>query len=413
MKSGASLYEAVSIAIASLRAAKLRSFLTLLGIILSTATLIAVMSVIHGMDVYVAEKVTSMGVDGFTVVRMAFLGNFDPKKFMELLKKNPELTEEEFHFVREKATLVQELALRTGRAGSVGYANRRLEDIRITGGTSNLNVLNNLQVNQGRYFSAAEDRNRRMVAFIGADLKDEFFPSVDPIGKFIEIDGRPFEVVGIAKRIGSVFGESQDSFVHIPVETFFKMYGKRRSISYVARALSRDHLERAMDEVRSLIRAFRRLPAGREDNFMIVASDSILEVWDRLTGAIAATAVAVVSVFMVVGGVVIMNIMLAVVTERTMEIGIRKSLGARRTDILQQFLVESSVLAATGGLIGVLLAWSAAVIVRNATPVPMSVPASAVIVGVGLSAIVGLFFGIYPAAKASKLDPIQALRYEK
>jgi putative ABC transport system permease protein len=178
-------------------------------------------------------------------------------------------------------------------------------------------------------------------------------------------------------------------------------------------AIDQEHLQQAMDEVRVLLRAYRHLPPSRDDNFTIFAADSIMKAWDQLTSAIAATAVAVVSVFMVVGGVVIMNIMLAVVTERTVEIGIRKSLGARRRDILQQFLVESAVLSSCGGVAGVAIAWVAALIVRNTTPVPMALPPIAVFLGVGLSAIVGLFFGIYPAHRASRLDPIEALRAER
>jgi putative ABC transport system permease protein len=220
-------------------------------------------------------------------------------------------------------------------------------------------------------------------------------------------------VIGVAKAKGSVFGNSQDNFVTVPVETYFKMYGARRGMGYSALALDHAHLVRAQEEVRMLLRAYRQLKPKDEDNFSIVNSDSLVNFWEQLTGAIAATAVGVVSVFLVVGGVVIMNIMLAVVTERTHEIGIRKSVGARYRDILNQFLVESSMLAAAGGVAGVLLAWMVAVLVRNLTPVPMSVPMSAVVVGVALSTCVGLFFGIYPAQRAAKLDPIEALRAER
>jgi putative ABC transport system permease protein len=191
------------------------------------------------------------------------------------------------------------------------------------------------------------------------------------------------------------------------------MYGSRRGIGYNAVALDPAVMNAAQDEMRMLLRAFRHLAPGQDDNFGIVASESLMEIWKQLTGVIAATAIAIVSVFMVVGGVVIMNIMLAVVTERTHEIGIRKSVGARRSDILSQFLVESSVLAAAGGLLGVALAWIAAMVVRGATPVPMQLPASSIFLGVGLSAVVGLFFGVYPARSAALLDPIEALRMEK
>ncbi len=244
-------------------------------------------------------------------------------------------------------------------------------------------------------------------------MKNSLFGDADPIGKTFKLDGRPFTVVGVAVPKGSVFGQSQDGFVDIPAETYFRIYGSRTGISYSAKAVDQTVLEQAKDEVRMLLRARRHLRPGQDDNFSILSSDSLVGAWDRLTGAIAATAVAVVSVFMVVGGVVIMNIMLAAVTERTHEIGIRKSVGARRQDILNQFLVESSMLSGIGGLLGVLIAWLVAVLVRTFTPVPMSVPISAVLVGLALSTAVGLFFGIYPAHQASKLDPIEALRVER
>jgi len=204
-----------------------------------------------------------------------------------------------------------------------------------------------------------------------------------------------------------------DNFAMIPIETGMKIYGSREGLSYMAQAISQNHLFQAQDEIRMLLRAWRHLRPGQDDNFAVVSSDSLVSAWGQMTGAIAATAVAVVSVFMVVGGVVIMNIMLAVVTERTHEIGIRKSVGARRRDILYQFLVESATLSAAGGLAGVVMAWIAGLLVRTFTPIPMAMPAMAVFVGVALSATVGLFFGIYPAQRASRLDPIEALRFER
>jgi putative ABC transport system permease protein len=250
------------------------------------------------------------------------------------------------------------------------------------------------------------------VVFIGQDVKSTFFPHIDPLGKEIEIQGRPFLVVGVAKALGSVFGQSRDNFVMIPIETYFKMYGSRMGISYAAVAIDHAHLNQAQDEIRVLLRSYRKLGPKLDDTFAVISSDSFVSAWEKMTAAIAATAVAVVSVFMVVGGVVIMNIMLAVVTERTREIGIRKSVGARRVDILRQFLVESSLLAASGGMLGVLFAYGVTILVRSVTPVPMAMPLTAVAVGVGLSAVVGLFFGIYPASRAARLDPIEALRAE-
>jgi len=413
MSSRASYYEAAQIALQSLRAAKLRSFLTLLGIILSTTTLIAVMGIIHGMNVYVADKIADMGAGGFTVVRFAFFGDWDPKKFLELLRKNPELSQTEFEFLKSRTVMLKEIGMRSRTEAAVEFANKRLEGVGLTGGSPNLHILNNVQIEGGRYFTDAEDDSRRNVAFIGADIKTEFFPNIDPVGKTFHVAGRPFEVIGVAKRMGSVFGQSQDNFVHIPIQTFFKMYGSRRWISYACLSKDQGQINQAMDEIRVLLRAWRHVPPGKDDTFTIVTSDSIMGAWDRLTGAIAATAMAVVSVFMVVGGVVIMNIMLAVVTERTVEIGLRKSLGARRGDILRQFLVESSVLSAAGGFLGYAIAWTIALLVRNLTPVPMQLPWMSVIVGVGLSSVVGLFFGIYPAQRAARLDPIEALRAEK
>ncbi|MEO8660082.1 MAG: ABC transporter permease [Bryobacteraceae bacterium] len=409
----AAFSEAVKAALTSLWSSKLRSFLTLLGIILATTTLIAVMSVIHGMDVYIAQQVSDMGANGFRVRRIGILGDVEPKRLQELLKKNPELTREEYDFLRAHAKYTGELGMESDRTVNVRHREQQLKDVQLQGYTPNMAAISNLQTDAGRFFADSENRRRAAVAVIGNDLREKFFLGEDPVGKTIYLGGRPFEVIGASKKLGSVFGQSRDNFVWIPIETYFKMFGARQGIGYDAIALDPSQIHAAQDELRMLVRAYRHLRPGEEDNFGIFASDSLVEIWNQLTGVIAATAIAIVSVFMVVGGVVIMNIMLAVVTERTHEIGIRKSVGARRSDVLNQFLVESSVLSACGGLFGVVLAWLVALVVRQTTPVPMVLPASSIFLGVGLSAAVGLFFGVYPARRAAALDPIEALRFEK
>ena len=412
MNSHASFWEAVKGALQSLRGSKLRSFLTLLGIILATTTLIAVMSVISGMDVYIAQNVSSMGADGYRMQRIVMMG-FDPKKYMEMLRRNPELKREEYEFLRQRLTMTKEIGISAGRNVTVHRGTEMSEDVGLQGASPNIAVINNIEAEEGRFLSETENDRHMNVAFIGHDLKDKFFVGANPIGQTITAEGVQFEIVGVAKAKGSIFGQSQDNFLIVPIDTYFKIWGARNGMGFDATALDHDHLSRAQEEARMLLRAYRHLRPKEDDTFSMLTSDALVDFWNQLTGAIAATAVAVVSVFLVVGGVVIMNIMLAVVTERTHEIGIRKSVGARKRDILNQFLVESAVLSASGGLIGVIIAWVVAVLVRTFTPVPMAVPVTAVVVGVTLSAVVGLFFGIYPAHTASQLDPIEALRAEK
>jgi len=408
----ASFWEAGRIAVDSLCKNKLRSFLTLLGIILATTTLIAVTALIHGMNLYIAEKVSNMGADGFRIVRMAWFGPWDPKKFFEMQKRNPQIRPDEYEFVKGKAALVRDIGMMASRNARVSYKGDSVLGVDVEGVTENIPAINNVQVETGRGVTYEEVRRHAPVVFIGNDIRKRFFEGREAVGKVIEIEGRPYEVVGTAKALGSVFGNSQDNFVMIPIEAYFKTYGNRNGIRMIAKAIDQEHLSEAQDEVRVLLRSYRHLRPSQDDNFSIFASETFVTLWQRLTSTIAAMAVGIVSVFMVVGGIVIMNIMLAVVTERTHEIGIRKSLGARRRDILNQYLVESAVLAAAGGLIGVGIAWLVAVVVRNTTSVPMALPWSAIFIGVGLSATVGLFFGIYPARQASKLDPIEALRVE-
>jgi putative ABC transport system permease protein len=402
--------EAFWIAVEALRTHKLRSFLTLLGVVIATTTLIVVMSVVNGMNLYIADHVANLGANVFILHQWQWAQGYE--EWLKARRRNKPIRMEDYEFLKENLKNYKNIGAQQGLWGEtdVKYKGRTLFEVEFDGTTPSMIDIGQAKVEYGRYITESDYQHDAMVCFIGRDLVDEFFSSVDPIDKEITVRGVPFRVIGVAQKIGSTFGESQDKFVQIPLTTFRKIFVARPSLAVSVQAWNAQQMLVLEDAVRALMRARRHLPYKETDNFGINASETIMDLWHRLTGAIFAGTIGIVAVFMVVGGIVIMNIMLASVTERTHEIGIRKSLGARRRDILLQFVIESAVMAAAGGVLGILFAALISKIVD--VFFTSSVPLNAIVVGLLLSTSVGLFFGIYPASKAAKLDPIEALRTE-
>lgn len=405
-----SLKEPMLIALETLRTHKLRSFLTLLGVILSVATLIVVVSMVEGTNKYVADKVANFGSNVFLVMRFPIITS--QEMFVKLNRTNKNITWDDYEYVRDNMTMAKNVGLEMRRNGTVKYKTQSIEDINVRGVTANLGEIDVEEPAIGRYMTDADNEHRSNVAMIGADVAKRFFAGIDPLGKTIYINGEAYEVVGVAKELGSTFGQSQDAFVYIPIQTYRKVYGSNESANINIQAVAADMMEPAEDEARMLMRARHHLKPKDDDNFGIIEPTALMELWLNLTGTLANGSIGIVFVFLIIGGIVIMNIMLASVTERTREIGVRKSLGATRRDVLLQFMVESSVMAAVGGIMGVVLATGIAYAMGRFTPLPTSVPIRWVILAVAISTGVGLFFGVYPAYKASKLNPIEALRFE-
>ncbi|HET9179394.1 MAG TPA: ABC transporter permease [Terriglobia bacterium] len=401
--------EAFWIALEALNSHKLRSFLTLLGVVIATTTLIVVMSVINGMNLYIAEHVANLGVNTFILSQYKWAQGYE--SWLEARRRNRPIRMDDYRFLEENVQGYKTIGATAEYWGRTAhYGNQVVYDVDLNGVTPSMIDIGQQKVDYGRYISDSDYSHAAPVCFIGTDLVDKFFPNVDPIGKEIRIDEHTFRVIGVAEKIGTTFGQSQDNFAIVPLTAFQKAYFSRAELNVSIQAWSSAQMIPLEDEVRMLMRVRRHLQYNDNDNFGINASQTIMDLWQRLTGTIFAVTIGVVAVFMVVGGIVIMNIMLASVTDRTHEIGIRKSLGARRRDILTQFIIESAVMAGTGGVVGILLALLVNVLVQRF--VTSSVPLSAILVGVGLSVMVGLFFGIYPASKAARLDPIEALRAE-
>lgn len=406
--------EAAKIAISSIMAHPLRSFLTLLGVIIGVTVVTAVATVIEGANVYIKEKIATLGSGVFTVQK-ASLGSFgDFQKFLEAFRKNPDLTVEDLAALRESVTMADEIGAQDGGSKSVKYSNISLDGVGVQGVTPNTFVLSNVEVAQGRFVSDFDEADRKNVCFIGSDVADGLFPQIDPLGKDIKIGADTYTVIGVAKKLGSVLGQSQDNFIDLPLSTFFKAFGKRSSPTFLIKVRARPGVppEKVQDQVRLVMRTRHKLNYQQPDDFSIATDEVTEQLFGTITGTVAAVAFPVVGISLVIGGIVIMNIMLATVTERTREIGLRKSVGATRRDILIQFLVESAILSALGGIIGLSLAVLIMSIIGRFAPVPVAIPLWAPAVAIGVSTLVGIFFGMYPANRAASLDPITALRAE-
>ena len=408
--SAITMLETIRLAVDALRAHKLRSFLTLLGVILAVTTLVVVMSVVSGMNFYVADRIANLGANVFIVDRFGIITSQDA---WVKAQKRPLVTMEDYERLRDSMKTASAVAALDDHNVNIRSGNEKLQNTDVMGVSANYADVRNINVAQGRFLTESDDDHRAEAVFIGADVAAKLFPNVDPIGKLIRAETHEYQVVGVAEPIGSAFGQSQDNFMIMPIHTFEKeLHRPRDWIAIFVQAPNGEMMSATEDEARMLLRAWRHLPYDTPDNFAILGSDSIMKLWHDLTGTLESVAVSLVSVFLVVGGIVIMNIMLASVTERTREIGIRRSLGARKTHILLQFMTESAVLAATGGIIGVLVAYGLVNLVKATTSIPVKTSMASVILSLSVSAAVGLFFGIYPATRAAKLDPIEALRAE-
>jgi putative ABC transport system permease protein len=404
------MLETLRLALDTLRAHKLRSFLTLLGVILAVTTLVAVMSVVSGLNFYVADRIANLGANVYLVARFGIITSQDA---WVKAQKRPLITLEEFERLKDSMKTANQLAALEDQNSDLRSGNLLLESTSVMGVTADYAEMRSINVAAGRMLLEADDLHRAPVCVIGADVVKKFFSNVDPIGKTIRAGSHAYEVVGVAEAIGSAFGQSQDNFMLIPLGTFYKEWHKQSDgLLIFVQAQNAEMMEASEDEARMLMRAWRHQSWDAPDSFAVLGSDTIMALWKEITGNLFTVAVGLVSVFLVVGGIVIMNIMLASVTERTREIGLRRSLGARRKHIVLQFMTESAVLASVGGLIGLGLAYAIVELGRSATSIPMRTSMSAVIVALTLSTGVGLFFGIYPAMRAAKLDPIEALRAE-
>jgi len=401
--------ESIWIALTSLKANKLRSILTLIGVIIGVMTVIAVVSVIAGMNRYVANTFSTMGSTTFRVDKIGF--PMSEEEFFNAIKRK-DLTTEDKKAVEENCLFCERVGGRIITLGKVKYKSQYLNDIVIFGTTANYSQIDNVYLDEGRYPSEFEEEHHRQVCMVGWEIKDNLFPNLDPIDKVLKIGGRDFTIIGVAKKRGSFLGQSLDNRVFIPITTFKKIFGSKRSIDIFVKAPDLKSMNQAQDQVRSLLRLRRKVPQDKPDDFSIMTAETYMDLYRNFTSTAYLVMIGVASISLVVGGIVIMNIMLVSVTERTKEIGVRKAVGARRRHILWQFLVEAVTLAIVGGLIGILIGTVIAKIISLTTPLPSAVELWSVVAGLLISSSVGIFFGIFPAMKAAKLNPIEALRYE-
>jgi putative ABC transport system permease protein len=405
--------EAIRISLASLWANKLRSVLTLLGVVIAVSSLIAVVTFVNGINGYVAEKIFNLGADVFIINKTTnAITNVD--EYLDGLKRK-DIRMDDYQAVLEGCVACKYVGASAPlNQGNVKYAELNSTDTYIRGWTASMNPIYDLDLSSGRGITEADVDNASPVAVIGADIQENLISGVDPVDKEIRVDGRVYRIIGVGKARGKTLGQSQDNWIILPISTWFKAYGtQNQSIKIWAKSFGvGTPLVSAMDESRVILRSRRHDQPGNPDSFVIDTNQSFLSLWSNISATFFLVMIIIASIALVVGGIVIMNIMLVAVSERTREIGIRKAMGARRRDILRQFLFESTALALVGGTVGVLGGIAVAKGVTFAIGMPSAIRLWTVFAGLALAASVGIFFGVYPASKAAKLDPITALRFE-
>ncbi|MEE9390597.1 MAG: ABC transporter permease [Candidatus Aminicenantaceae bacterium] len=403
--------ESVSMAMNSLWSNKLRTLLTLLGIIIGVFTIIAVVSIIQGLNNFVYTQFAFYGANDFSVRKFS-MGSISLKEWREMIKRK-NLTIDDMRLLRRQCESCELIGASTGTSRTVKFRNQSLKDVSISGVTYLDHMIGSVnELESGRHIQKEDEDHSRYVCTIGADIKEKLFPYLDPLGRWIKIGSRNFFVVGLGKKKGKLLGQSQDNYVRIPITTFQKIYGSRGSININIHTSSQEQMEKAQEEVRTILRSKRHLSFKDPDDFGFRSSETFIQIYRTATSSIYFAMIAISSLALLVGGIVIMNIMLVAVTERTKEIGIRMAVGARRLDILFQFLIEAASISTVGGLIGILIGFVIARIVTAATSIPSSIEPVSIFMAILVSASVGIFFGLYPANKAAKLDPIEALRSE-
>jgi len=403
--------ESVSMAMGSLWSNKLRTFLTLLGIIIGVFTIIAVVSIIQGLNNYVYTKFAFFGANDFSVSKFAMTGSL--KEYREMIKRK-NLTLDDMRFLRKQCRSFDLIGASVSTSRTVKFRNQYIKDVETRGITHLDHMIGSvLELERGRHIQREDEEHSRYICIIGADITEKLFPYLDPLGKWVKIGPHNFLIVGIGEKKGKLLGMSLDNYIRIPITTFHKLYGSRRSININVHTSSQEQMEIAKEEVRTALRSRRHRSFNDPDDFSFASSETFISMYRTATSGIYFAMVAISSLALVVGGIVVMNIMLVAVTERTKEIGIRMSVGARRMDILFQFLIESATMSTAGGLTGILIGFIIAKLVTAATSIPSTLDPTAIIVAIFVSGSVGIFFGIYPANKAAKLNPIEALRSEQ
>jgi putative ABC transport system permease protein len=404
------IFESIAIALQSIWANKLRSFMTVLGNIVAVTSIVTVVSLIQGMNAMVSNAiVTDVGADAFTIQRLPPVRTAEDE---ERTRNNPLVTLAEADAIRRFSPNITSVMAQAQRRGRITYRDQVLENIQIQGVTPEYLDFASFDAERGRMMSATEVERNHPVVLLGWDVADQLFGEVSPLDHTILIQGVHFRVVGVSERKGGMFGASMDGFAVIPLGSHAKLFGARQTLQLMVKPTSSAVLPQAMDDATVALRVARGLKPNEPDNFGIYTSDTLLGIYQQATTGIFAVLVGVVALSLLVGGIVIMNIMLMVVSERTREIGLRKALGARRRDIMSQVLTESVTLSTAGGLAGITLGFLAAQAIAAATPLPARLEPWSVLLGIGITAAVGLFFGAYPASRAARLDPIEALRRE-